>query len=61
MTRFVLTNTNFSWNKGSAAQVASTLKIVTEFIPNADFILISYCPELDSKGARAGDIKVVGY
>lgn len=61
MTRLVLTNTNCSWNKGSAAQVASALKILREFIPDADFSLISYCPELDSKGARASNIKIVGY
>jgi len=61
MTKILFTNTNCSWNKGSAAQVISTTKILKKFIPDASFTLISYCPELDSKPSARYNIKTVGY
>jgi polysaccharide pyruvyl transferase WcaK-like protein len=60
MTKILITNTNCSWNKGSAAQVISTSKILKKFITDADFTLISTCPELDSKCRKHG-INIIGY
>ena len=60
MTKILITNTNCSWNKGSAAQVISTSKILKKNITDADFTLISTRPELDSKCRKHG-ITVIGY
>ena len=60
MTSILLINTNCSWNKGSAAQVISTSKILRRLIPNASFTLVSGNPELDSKLCAIHGIKVVG-
>ncbi len=61
MTKILFTNTNCSWNKGSAAQVISTIKIFKRFVPDASFTLLSYCPELDTKQSMKFNLKVVGY
>ena len=61
MTKILFTNTNCSWNKGSAAQVISTIKIFKRFVPDASFTLLSYCPELDTKQSMKYNLKVVGY
>lgn len=61
MTRILFTNTNCSWNKGSAAQVVSTMKILEKFIPNPKFTLLSYCIDLDIKHAAEYNLKIVGY
>jgi len=61
MTKILFINTNCSWNKGSAAQVVSTYKVLKNVIPKAEFVLMSYCPELDRERAEAYGIKVVGY
>lgn len=59
MTKILFTNTNCSWNKGSAAQVISTCETLRKFIPNAEFTLISHHPKLDSKCCKIHNIKVV--
>lgn len=59
MTKIVITNTNCSWNKGSAAQVISTCKILRKIIPETEFTLISHHPELDTKYCKIHNIKVV--
>ncbi len=61
MANILLINTNCSWNKGSAAQVVSTLQALREVIPNAHFTLISHCPKLDSEECLRRGIKIVGY
>jgi len=61
MTKILFTNTNCSWNKGSAAQVISTIKIFKRFVPDASFTLLSYCPEVDTKQSKRFNLKVVGY
>ena len=59
MTKILFTNTNCSWNKGSAAQVISTCETLRKIIPDAKFTLISHYPQLDSKYCKIHDIKVV--
>ncbi len=61
MTRILFINTNCSWNKGSAAQMISTMKILEKFIPNPKFTLLSYCRELDIKYAGKSNLRIVGY
>lgn len=61
MTNILFTNTNCSWNKGSAAQVISTIKILKKYLPNASFTMISFYPSLDIKYSNKYDIKIVGY
>ena len=61
MTRFLFINTTVSWNKGSAAQIISTMKTVRESIPDAQFSLISYCYSLDKGPGPEEGIAVVGY
>jgi len=63
MTKILVTNTNCSWNRGSAAQVISTSEILKTYIPDASFTLISYCPELDTRQSTKYNynLKVVGY
>lgn len=60
MTKIVLTNTNCSWNKGSAAQVISTSKALKKIIPGAEFTLISCYLEQDYRCNKYG-INIVGY
>ena len=60
MTKILFTNTNCSFNKGSAAQVISTCKTLRELIPDLEITLMSRIPELDSKLCKNYDIKVVG-
>ena len=61
MVRILFTNTNCSWNKGSAAQVVSTMKILEKFIPNPKFTLLSCYLELDIKHAGKYNLRIVGY
>ena len=61
MTRFLFINTTVSWNKGSAAQVISTMKTVRESIPDARFSLISYCHSQDKGPGIEEGVEVVGY
>ena len=57
----LLINTNCSWNKGSAAQVASVVAVLREMISDVRFTLISHCPELDFGECHKRSIEVVGY
>ena len=59
MTKILFTNTNCSWNKGSAAQVISTCETLRTLIPNLEITLMSHIPELDSKLCGIHNIKVV--
>ncbi len=59
MTKILFTNTNCSFNKGSAAQVISTCQTLRELIPDLEITLMSRIPELDSKLCENYDIKVV--
>jgi polysaccharide pyruvyl transferase WcaK-like protein len=59
MTRVLFTNSNISWNKGSAAQVISTRNTLKELIPDASFALLSVRPNLDSGQCRLYGIEVV--
>ena len=59
MTKILFTNTNCSFNKGSAAQVISTCEVLRSLIPNLQITLMSRIPDLDSKLCKIHDIKVV--
>lgn len=59
MTKILFTNSNCSWNKGSAAQVISTANIIKNQDPNIEITLISHFPKLDSKFCNCHDVKVV--
>ena len=61
MAKIIFTNTNCSWNKGSAAQVISASRTLKRLISDADFTLVSYRLELDLKQCALYNIKVVGY
>lgn len=61
MTEILFINTNCSWNKGSAAQVISTSEILKKFIPNANFKMISYCPEIDNVETKKYNISTIGH
>jgi len=61
MPRILITNTNISWNKGSAAQVISVVYSLRRFFPELDFTLLSYCPELDSRYCSRYGIDIVGF
>ncbi len=59
--RILIINSNCSWNKGSAAQVISTVQILRKMIPNTTFTLWSdYYPELDAQTCKPYDIRVIG-
>lgn len=58
MTKILFTNTNCSWNKGSAAQVISTCDTLKEIIPNAEFALLSHHPKLDFKCGKIHNIRI---
>jgi len=60
LAHIVLTNTNCSWNKGSAAQVVSTTETLRKIIPGANFTLISNYPNLDFDLCEKNNVKVVG-
>jgi colanic acid/amylovoran biosynthesis protein len=60
MTNILLINTNCSVNKGSAAQVISTVETLNKFILNPNFVMWSWIPELDSKPCGEHGIKVIG-
>jgi colanic acid/amylovoran biosynthesis protein len=59
MSKILFTNTNCSFNKGSAAQVLSTCKLLRELIPDLQITLLSHFPENDFKLCEANGIKVV--
>ena len=61
MASILLINTNCSWNKGSAAQVASVIGVLREMIPDVKFTLISHCPELDFGECHKRGIEVISY
>ncbi|XES78265.1 MAG: polysaccharide pyruvyl transferase family protein [Candidatus Bathyarchaeia archaeon] len=62
MTNILLINTNCSWNKGSAAQVVSTVETLRKVIPNSRFTLVSInCPDLDAKLCSRYGVNVVGF
>ena len=61
MLKVLITNTNISWNKGSAAQVISTISSMRKIIPNIEFTLLSYFPELDSEQCSKYNINAIGY
>jgi colanic acid/amylovoran biosynthesis protein len=61
MPEVLITNTNISWNKGSAAQVVSVVDSLRRFVPEVMFTLLSYSPELDLKWCSRHGINVVGY
>jgi len=61
MPKILITNTNVSWNKGSAAQVVSVVCSLRKFVPEVTFTLLSVCPELDQKLCSKYGINVVGY
>ena len=61
MIKIIFTNTSIcGWNKGSAAQVISTIKILKHFIPDTSFTLISRRPK-DINQATKYSLKVVNY
>jgi colanic acid/amylovoran biosynthesis protein len=58
--KILIINSNCSWNKGSAAQVISTVETLRKIIQNADFTLMSdYYPELDKKSCKIHGINVI--
>lgn len=59
MKKILLTNTNCSWNKGSAAQVVSTVTTLRSLNKNIDFTLISHYPEIDKKCCDEHEIHLV--
>ena len=61
MAKYVLLNTTISWNKGSAAQVSSTVKDIRSIDPGAEFVLISYCNAQDQRFSDRYGVRVVGY
>jgi colanic acid/amylovoran biosynthesis protein len=61
MPKILITNANISWNKGSAAQVVSVVCSLKRFIPDVEFTLLSYCPQLDSSYRSRIGINVVGF
>ena len=61
MARILLINTNISWNKGSAAQVASTVEALRKRADGLEFALISYCPHLDTSHEQERDVEVIGH
>ncbi|MHA2325825.1 MAG: polysaccharide pyruvyl transferase family protein, partial [Promethearchaeota archaeon] len=61
MSKVLITNTNISWNKGSAAQVISTVCSLRKILQNVEYTLLSYFPKLDSKQCSKYNINVIGY
>jgi colanic acid/amylovoran biosynthesis protein WcaK/AmsJ len=55
----LLTFATVSWQKGSAAQVASLVQELRKTRDDLCFRLLSHCPELDAEPARALGIEVV--
>lgn len=61
MGRYVFLNTTISWNKGSAAQVASTVREIKSIDPSAEFATVSYCASQDESFAKHYGVRVIGY
>lgn len=59
--KILITNTTISWNKGAVAQVTSLVHNMRRFIPEVEFSLLSYCPELDSHFCSRYGIKIIGF
>lgn len=59
MKKILLTNSNCSWNKGSAAQVISTSKIMRRIEKDSNITLISHFPEDDYRFCNCHDIKII--
>jgi len=59
--KILLTNSNCSWNKGSAAQVIATASIIRNQNPQAEITLVSHFPGLDSKFCECHGIKVINH
>jgi len=59
MTNILFTNTNCSCNKGSAAQIISTKKILEKYIPEANFLLLSQYPSLNAKYCNTFGIQTI--
>ena len=64
--KFLFINTNCSWNKGSAAQVFSTMSAFKQEFPDCEFILISQSYEVDLQAIQNSpnddcELEVVGY
>lgn len=61
MRKILITNTTISWNKGSAAQVISVINSLKHLIPEIEFTLLSYCPELDLSYCSKYGINLVSF
>ena len=61
MIKILFTNTNCSWNKGSAAQVISTMQILQNCLSEVSFAMLSFYPSFDRKYARRYGISLIGY
>ena len=59
MTKILLIGASFA-NKGSGAMLISSSQTLKQFIPDADFTMTSWFPEIDSEQCRKYGIKVVG-
>ena len=59
MTKILFIGTSFA-NKGSGAMLISSSQTLKQFIPDADFTMTSWFPEIDFEQCRKYDIKVVG-
>ena len=60
MTTILMTFTNVSWNKGSAAQVSAFVAEVRKVTTDVEFVLLSHSPELDRHPASMLGIRLVG-
>lgn len=60
MNKILFTNSNCSWNKGSAAQVISTSEIIRKYNKDTKIVLLSRYSEEDSKFCNCHDIDVMG-
>ena len=61
MVNILLINTNCSVNKGSAAQVVSTVETLRKLRPDLNFALLSEVPQLDSRECKRLHIRVINY
>lgn len=59
MKKILLTNSNCSWNKGSAAQVISTSKIIRRIEKNSNITLLSHFPENDYKFCNCHNVNII--
>jgi len=52
VTRIVITSHTSSYNKGNEALLVTTIDMLKDAIPDAEFIVFSYAPELDNRRLR---------